>query len=107
VPPWDPRLYARIANALRQEILNGELDDGQPLNIGELTRRFSCSRDTVQSALRILESEGLIARFKGLGWFVVPREERGRKMTPADNLFGLLVHGHEKTVRTRKPQPAP
>lgn len=73
----DPRAYMRIYAQLKAQIESGELPAGARLNIGLLADEHDVSRDTVQKALRLLERDGLIERFEGLGWYVAEQ--------PADN----------------------
>jgi DNA-binding GntR family transcriptional regulator len=49
----------RIATALKDAILSGEIPPGEWLRQDELAARFGASRLPVREALRILESEGL------------------------------------------------
>lgn len=60
------RVYAQ----LRARIEDGTLAAGARLNIGLLADEHDVGRDTVQHALQLLEADGLIERWKGLGWFV-------------------------------------
>lgn len=64
----DPRAYMRIYTAVKARIEVGELDGR--LHIGALADEFDVSRDTVQRALNMLESDGLAERWPGLGWYV-------------------------------------
>lgn len=66
----DPRAYMRTYAQLKARIEGGQLAAGARLNIGLLADEFDVSRDTVQKALGLLEDEGLIERFAGLGWYV-------------------------------------
>jgi DNA-binding GntR family transcriptional regulator len=67
----DPRAYMRIAATVREQIESGELASGQPVpSITTLSQRHGVSRETAAKALRRLESEGLLERFAGLGYFV-------------------------------------
>lgn len=60
--------YQSIADALRQEIENGQYSNQQLLPTEQLLcRRFQISRQTVRRALSLLESEGLITRRQGSG----------------------------------------
>jgi DNA-binding GntR family transcriptional regulator len=52
---------ARIANALREQIITGELAMGSKLNEREIAERLEVSRIPVREALPILESEGFIS----------------------------------------------
>jgi DNA-binding GntR family transcriptional regulator len=67
----DPRSYVRIATALRSRIDSGELKHGQPVpSITTLSQRYGVARATAAKALRLLESEGKVKRYPGLGYFV-------------------------------------
>lgn len=58
--------YLRIADALRQEIVDGELESGDRLPAErELVERFDVARMTVRHALGLLQAEGLIERRRG------------------------------------------
>jgi GntR family transcriptional regulator len=63
--PPVPR-HAAIAQALREEILSGELAPGSALpSEAQLSARFGVSRGTVRHALAALRSEGLIVGGRG------------------------------------------
>jgi GntR family transcriptional regulator len=67
----DPRAYVRIAAAVRQQITSGELDPGQPVpSITALVQEHGVARQTAAKALRMLETEGLLRRIPGLGYYV-------------------------------------
>lgn len=60
IPP--PGLAAEtLAEALRQDIVEGRLAPGEPLRQEELALRFGTSRIPVREALRALQAEGLIS----------------------------------------------
>jgi GntR family transcriptional regulator len=68
----DPRVYVRIAVAVRARIESGELAPGQPVpSITTLVQEYGVARPTAGKALRMLEDEGLIYRVPGLGYHVV------------------------------------
>ena len=53
--------YQQLANALKEEILNGNLQKGDKLpSIRELVARYGVNKDTVQRALRSLKDESFI-----------------------------------------------
>jgi GntR family transcriptional repressor for pyruvate dehydrogenase complex len=57
-----------VADQLRQQIVSGELTEGQRLPPEEeLTAQFGVARTTLREALRVLESQGLIAIKRGRG----------------------------------------
>lgn len=67
----EQRQYMRVRARLRQEIDNGILAPGSALpSIGRLCEMHNCSRRTAGRAMRILESEGLVYRVPGCGYFV-------------------------------------
>jgi GntR family transcriptional regulator len=69
--PDDPRAYVRLANLLRQQITNGTLRPGQPTpSITTLAQEHGIARQTAAKALRVLESESLVYRVPGLGYYV-------------------------------------
>lgn len=69
--PEDPRAYVRIANQVRQQISDGSLQPGMPVpSITTLSQEHGTARLTAAKALRLLESEGLVTRIPGLGYYV-------------------------------------
>jgi DNA-binding FadR family transcriptional regulator len=61
-----PKAAAVVAARLRRRIVSGDLEHGGSLpNESQLMRHFEVSRPTVREALRILESESLIAVKRG------------------------------------------
>lgn len=60
------RIYAQLKARIEGE----QLAAGARLNIGLIADEFDASRDTVQKSLGLLEADGLIERYAGLGWFV-------------------------------------
>lgn len=54
------RTPEQIADAIREEILRGDLEPGTSARQDELARRFSVSRVPVREALRSLVAEGLV-----------------------------------------------
>jgi GntR family transcriptional regulator len=71
----DPRAYVRIADTLRQQITAGQIKVGQPVpSITTLTQQHGVARQTAAKALQLLESEGLVHRVPGLGYYVAERQ---------------------------------
>jgi DNA-binding GntR family transcriptional regulator len=60
-----------IAEALREEILRGDVAPGQALRQEELAERFGVSRLPVRDALLRLEAQGLVHVYPNRGAFVV------------------------------------
>jgi GntR family transcriptional regulator len=64
----------RIADSVRQQIAAGRLQPGQPVpSITTLTQEYGVARQTAAKALHLLESEGLVYRVPGLGYYVTER----------------------------------
>lgn len=67
----DLRAYRRLATLIRQQISDGTLQPGQSApSITSLSQEHGHARQTCGKALRMLESEGLLARIPGLGYYV-------------------------------------
>jgi DNA-binding GntR family transcriptional regulator len=62
--------YELVAAALRANIAAGRLSPGLVLLEGPIAAVMKTSRGPVQTALRLLEEEGLIHRFEGRGYLV-------------------------------------
>jgi hypothetical protein len=72
--PEDPRAYVRIAALVRAQIESGQLAPGQPVpSITTLVQEHGVARQTAAKGLRLLESEGLLYRVPGLGYYVTER----------------------------------
>ncbi len=67
----DPRAYVRIANEIREQIRAGELKPGNPVSIKRLNQETGYSRKTISKALVLLEIEGMVMRYPGLGYLVL------------------------------------
>lgn len=68
-----PVLWLRLAATLRTQIEEGGLKPGAPVpSITALVRAgHAGARQTCGKALKKLESEGLLIRYPGLGYYVV------------------------------------
>ena len=81
--------YVQAAEVLRSEIASGRLKPGDKLpSARDLQERYGIASSTVQNALRVLKSEGLIYSVQGRGSFVrqnaatSPDAEPGATVTP-------------------------
>jgi DNA-binding GntR family transcriptional regulator len=71
----DPRKYVRLAALLREQIHDGTMKPGnRPPSITTLSQHYGYARQTCAKALRMLESEGLLVRVPGLGYYIVDSE---------------------------------
>lgn len=70
-PTDDPRKYIRLADDLRQKIADGTFPPGTPApSRTQLAAQTGWSPLTCVKALRMLEGEGLLTRYPGLGYYV-------------------------------------
>jgi len=73
----DPRVYLRIAADLRERIAAGEFTgegrDGKIPSVRTLMQEWEVAYDTAQHAVTTLESEGLLRRYPGRGYYVIPQ----------------------------------
>jgi len=65
-----PSSPSRVAETLREEILNGTLAPGDRLSQEDIAVRFGVSRQPVRDALRQLEGDGLITMVANAGAWV-------------------------------------
>jgi GntR family transcriptional regulator len=67
----------QLAAIIRNRILSGDLPAGRPVpSKRTLREEYGVAGSTVDKAMAILKTEGLIRPAKGLGLFVVPEDER-------------------------------
>jgi DNA-binding GntR family transcriptional regulator len=67
----DPTKYKKLAAGLRAEISAGAYGPGDAVpTITELARASGWARQTCGRALRVLEGEGLLTFYPGLGYHV-------------------------------------
>jgi GntR family transcriptional regulator len=72
-----PALYYQLADVFRRRIEEGVWPvDSQIPTLDDLVTQFGAARATVRQALTILEGEGLLARHRGRGTFVLKRPVR-------------------------------
>jgi DNA-binding GntR family transcriptional regulator len=63
--------YMQLAALLRSQIADGTYQaDDQITPVGQLAEQFGLNPRTVRQALRVLESEGLVAIVPGRGTYV-------------------------------------
>ena len=67
----DPRAYMQVAAYVRAQIAERSLASGDPVpSIGALIHKTGRSRQTIGKAMRLLEREGLVVKYAGLGYYV-------------------------------------
>ena len=63
--------YQRVSAEIRTWLSGGMFEPGEPVpSITDLAAERGWSRQTCARALRTLESEGLLTRYKGFGYYV-------------------------------------
>lgn len=67
---------SRVAETLREEILNGTLAPGERIKQEDIALRFGASRQPVRDALRLLEGDGLVTLIANSGAWVSKLSER-------------------------------
>ena len=68
--------YQQLANALKEEILSGNLQKGDKLpSVRELVATYGVNKDTVQRALRSLKDESFIYSREKSGYYVLKNSE--------------------------------
>ena len=71
------RLYERIADTIRGQIVAGELREGDRLpNERGIAERFGVSRPVVREAIRALTNDGLVQVRQGSGTYVAGYRRR-------------------------------
>ena len=65
------RIYVDVADELRTQIKDEEIAPHGPMpSIGDIQLSTGYARQTVAQAFRLLETEGLIERRPGLGYYL-------------------------------------
>lgn len=87
-------IYEQIKNAIRDEILKGNLKSGEKLpSVRAMARELSISILTVKKAYDELESEGFIESRQGLGTFVGKEDPNLRLEEKQKKLEAALLEG--------------
>jgi DNA-binding FadR family transcriptional regulator len=64
--PRNPKVAELVANAIRAQIVSGELREGDALESeAVLLDRYGVSRGTLREAMRMLEADSLISTTRG------------------------------------------
>jgi DNA-binding GntR family transcriptional regulator len=92
--------YQRIASTIRSRIVSGEWPSGFRVpSHRELAAQYGVARGTVQAALRLLATDGLIVSRQGSGSFVAAQPVVGRAASSPT----IRVHRSSGTVAVRWP----
>lgn len=105
-------IYVQLAGLFRRRIENGEWPvDRQVPTLDALAIEFGVARATVRQATGLLKQEGLLARWRGRGTFVIHRPQRefryeiGADWTSVIRAY--LDEGFETQVLESRPASAP
>ena len=106
--------YQQLAQVLKDEILNGNLQKGDKLpSIRDLVEQYGVNKDTVQRALRSLREESFIYAVNKSGYYVLKnsdgkeREEEDYSQLPIEDLricFNQSLASAHDLKLTRKEQ---
>lgn len=66
----DPRPHRRIHAELARRIGAREAEPGSRLHVGLIAQEFGVTRTTAGKALKLLEADGLVEFYRGMGWYV-------------------------------------
>lgn len=64
------RLSEKVADEIREMILNNKMENGEPLNELVLAEKLGVSRTPIRESISMLEQEGLVKVLSGRGAFV-------------------------------------
>jgi GntR family transcriptional regulator len=107
-PSSDRPLFQQLADQIRSEIRSGKRVGGSQLPTeSEFQEQYGVSRTTVRSALRLLETEGLLVTRKGYGSYVRERPPLRRvasnRRHAAHRLSGKPIFDTEIEAQDQKP----
>jgi len=77
-------IYRQVLDQLRQQIVSGQLSEGQQLvSVRDLASELKVNPMTISKAYALLEMEGLVERRRGIGLFVakVPKQRQSEIKT--------------------------
>ncbi len=98
-----PTLVQSTYDAMREDILSGDLEPGTKLRADQLKNRYNVGASTLREALNLLVGEALVASEGQRGFRVTPMSEedfrdivRVRKMLETQALRESIAHGDER-----------
>lgn len=92
--------YLQLASLFRQRIESGEWPvDSQIPTVEELAKRCGVATMTIRQALQILETDGLIERFRAKGTFVRQQPKRDLWCEVQTDWSGLLIARENATIQ--------
>ena len=98
-------IYRQIIEQVRQQIMAGQLSEGQQLDsVRELAGRLRVNPMTISKAYALLEVEGLAERRRGVGLFVARVRKSQREQTKARLLEEILRKAAVTAVQFEIPE---
>ncbi len=84
-------LYLQLAEVLRQRIAEGAWKEGELLpTLTDLAAEFGVAKITVRQAVKLLETDGLLAPQRGRGTTVLPQPQMTRPLKVETRLADLI-----------------
>lgn len=87
-------ILPRVLDALKNAIVQGDLEPGQQLNETSIASKLGVSRSPVREAIKVLESENLVQTFSGRGAFVKELSEK-----EIEDFYMVLEVIHSPAIR--------
>jgi DNA-binding GntR family transcriptional regulator len=72
----DPRKWIQIANEFRNRINSGELKPGDKTRMVDAAEAWGVSLNSARRAFRVLEREGVLKYWEGIGYSVAHRKDQ-------------------------------
>jgi DNA-binding transcriptional regulator YhcF (GntR family) len=84
-------IYIQVKDKIMEQIKNGTLKVGTKMPPErELAKEIGTSRNTVSSAYKVLEQEGVLVSYQGKGTFVAEEIKTWKQYTAKDKLFKII-----------------
>lgn len=92
-------LYIQVKNQIMEQIKNGTLKVGTKMPTErELASMLNTSRNTISSAYKLLEQEGVIVSYQGKGTFVAEESKTWKRHSINDKLLKIIDIALEESL---------
>ncbi len=92
-------IYIQVKNQIMNEVKNGNLKIREKMPTErELAEKIKISRNTVSSAYKLLEQEGVLISYQGKGTFVAEEAKTWKQHSIQDKLVKIIDLGLEETL---------
>ncbi|MBZ4664082.1 MAG: GntR family transcriptional regulator [Caloramator sp.] len=93
-------LYIQVKNQIMEQIKNGTLKIGTKMPTErELASMLNISRNTISSAYKLLEQEGVIVSYQGKGTFVAEEAKTWKRHSINDKLLKIIDIALEESLK--------